>query len=249
MDLVIKNAQIALEINSTAGRVRSYETLKALQETIGISTLPYRIEAFDISNIQGTDSVASMVVWEAGRPKKSDYRKYKIKGVVGPDDFRSMSEVIERRISHLVDKKLPMPDLILVDGGRGQLNAALEVLAKYGVHQQPIIGLAKREEEIFLPNRSDSIKLEERSPVLKLIQQARNEAHRFAITFHRQVRTKRGLQMALDEIPGIGAKRKSKLLEHFGSLENLRKASRQEIEERLGAKTGSKLYASLHPEN
>jgi excinuclease ABC subunit C len=190
-----------------------------------------------------------MVVWEAGRPKKSDYRKYKIKGVVGPDDFRSMSEVIERRISHLVDKKLPMPDLILVDGGRGQLNAALEVLAKYGVHQQPIIGLAKREEEIFLPNRSDSIKLEERSPVLKLIQQARNEAHRFAITFHRQVRTKRGLQMALDEIPGIGAKRKSKLLEHFGSLENLRKASRQEIEERLGAKTGSKLYASLHPEN
>ena len=247
IDLVIKNAQIALEINSSAGRVRSYETLKALQKITGMSTLPYRIEAFDISHIQGTDSVASMVVWEAGRPKKSDYRKYKIKGVVGPDDFRSMAEVIRRRISHLQEKNLPMPDLILVDGGKGQLNAALGVLESDHLLQQPIIGLAKREEEIFLPNRPDSIKLEERSPVLKLIQQMRDEAHRFAVTFHRQLRAKRGLQMALDEISGIGAKRKTKLLQHFGSLENLRNATREEIKEQLGAKIGSRLYISLHP--
>jgi excinuclease ABC subunit C len=249
IDLVIKNALIGLEINSSAGRVRSYENLKALQEVIGMTTLPYRIEAFDISNIQGTDSVASMVVWEAGRPKKSDYRKYKIKGVVGPDDFRSMSEVVERRITHLLDRKLPLPDLFLIDGGKGQLNAALGVLSKYNLTQQPILGLAKREEEIFLPGRSESIKLEERSPVLKLIQQVRNEAHRFAINFHRQLRTRRGMEMALDALEGIGPKRKAKLLQHFGSLENLRNATREQIEEQVGQKTAGKLFASLHPEN
>lgn len=249
VDLVIKNAQIGLDVNSSAGRVRGYETLKALQETIGMTTLPYRIEAFDISNIQGTNSVASMVVWEAGRPKKSDYRKYKIKGVVGPDDFKSMAEVVERRLRFLRANDLPMPDLFLIDGGKGQLNAAREVLLRNGFDQQPIIGLAKREEEIFLPDREYSIKLDERSPVLKLIQQVRNEAHRFAITFHRQLRTKQGLRMALDEIPGIGTKRKEQLLNRFGSLENLRQASREQIQELLGSKTGEKLFAVLHPEN
>lgn len=249
VDLVIKNAQIGLDVNSSAGRVRGYETLKALQETIGMTTLPYRIEAFDISNIQGTNSVASMVVWEAGRPKKSDYRKYKIKGVVGPDDFKSMAEVVERRLRFLRANDLPMPDLFLIDGGKGQLNAAREVLLRNGFDQQPIIGLAKREEEIFLPDREYSIKLDERSPVLKLIQQVRNEAHRFAITFHRQLRTKQGLKMALDEIPGIGTKRKEQLLNRFGSLENLRQASREQIQELLGSKTGEKLFAVLHPEN
>ena len=247
-DLVIKNAEISLQINSTAGRVRGYETLKALQQTIQMSTLPYRIEAFDISNIQGTNSVASMVVWEAGRPKKSDYRKYKIRGVVGPDDFRSMAEVVERRIKHLLEKNLPLPDLILVDGGKGQLNAALEVLAKHDLHQQPIMGLAKREEEIFLPHKPEPIKLEDRSHVLKLIQQVRNEAHRFAITFHRQLRTKRGLQMELDQIPGIGAKRMEKLLRHFGSLENLRQATKEKIQETMGTSVGAQVYDSLHVE-
>jgi excinuclease ABC subunit C len=249
VDLVIKNAQIGLDVNSSAGRVRGYETLKALQETIGMTTLPYRIEGFDISNVQGTNSVASMVVWEAGRPKKSDYRKYKIKGVVGPDDFKSMAEVMERRLRFLRANDLPMPDLFLIDGGKGQLNAAREVLLRNGLDQQPIIGLAKREEEIFLPDREYSIKLDERSPVLKLIQQVRNEAHRFAITFHRQLRTKQGLKMALDEIPGIGTKRKEQLLNRFGSLENLRQASREQIQELLGSKTGEKLFAVLHPEN
>lgn len=249
VDLVVKNALINLEINSSSGRVRGYETLKALQETIQMGTLPYRIEAFDISNIQGTNSVASMVVWEAGRPKKSDYRKYKIKGVVGPDDFRSMAEVIERRIKHLQEKNIPIPDLILIDGGKGQLSAAREVLLKYDLDQQPIIGLAKQEEEIFLPGQSESIKLEERSPVLKFVQQIRNEAHRFAISFHRQLRSKKGMHMVLDELQGIGPKRKTQLLERFGSLENLRNASEKEIQERVGTKTGTKLYSLLHPEN
>jgi excinuclease ABC subunit C len=213
-----------------------------------MTTLPYRIEAFDISNIQGTNSVASMVVWEAGRPKKKDYRKYKIKGVVGPDDFKSMSEVIERRIKHLLANNLPLPDLFLIDGGKGQLSAAREVLLRHGFPDQPIMGIAKREEELFLPGREESIKLDKRSHVLKLIQQVRNEAHRFAITFHRQVRTKQGLQMVLDEIPGIGLKRKEQILQRFGSLENLRQASIQQIQELLGSKTGDKLFSILHPE-
>jgi excinuclease ABC subunit C len=248
LQLVIKNAQIALEVNSSAGRVRSYETLQALQETINMSTLPYRIEAFDISNIQGTNSVASMVVWEAGRPKKSDYRKFKIRGVVGPDDFRSMAEVVERRIKRALDKEWPMPDLMVIDGGKGQLNAVLDVLQKYDLKDQPIMGLAKREEEIFLPGRFDSIKLEERSPVLKLIQQVRNEAHRFAITFHRQLRTKRSMELAMDEIRGIGPKRKQILLQHFGSLERVREASKEELQKKLGSVHGDRLYAKLHPE-
>ena len=249
VELVIKNASIGLEVNSTAGRVRGYETLKALQETIGMTTLPYRIEAFDISNIQGTNSVASMVVWEAGRSKKKDYRKYKIKGVVGPDDFKSIAEVVERRIKYLLANNVPLPDLFVIDGGKGQLNAAREVLIRYGFSEQPIMGIAKREEEIFLPGREESIKLDKRSHVLKLIQQVRNEAHRFAITFHRQVRTKQGLKMVLDEIPGIGLKRKEQILQRFGSLENLRQASRQQIQELLGSKTGEKLFSVLHPES
>ncbi len=248
LQLVIKNAQIALEVNSSAGRVRSYETLQALQETINMSSLPYRIEAFDISNIQGTNSVASMVVWEAGRPKKSDYRKFKIRGVVGPDDFRSMAEVVERRIKRSLDKEWPMPDLMIMDGGKGQLSAALDVLEKYNLKDQPIMGLAKRKEEIFLPGRSDSIQLEERSPVLKLIQQVRNEAHRFAITFHRQLRTKRSMELAMDEIHGIGPKRKQILLQHFGSLEKVREASKEELQKKLGSVHGDRLYAKLHPE-
>jgi excinuclease ABC subunit C len=249
LQLVIKNAQIALEVNSSAGRVRSMETLKALQETINMSTLPYRIEAFDISNIQGSHSVASMVVWEAGRPKKSDYRKFKIRRVVGPDDFRSMAEVIERRVNRSESKEWPMPDLIIVDGGKGQLNAALSVLHRYNLNDQPIMGLAKREEEIFLPGKSESIKLDERSPVLKLIQQVRNEAHRFAITFHRQLRTKRSMKMALDEIQGIGPKRKQLLLQHFGSLENIKSASLEELKGKIGKAHGERLYAELHPEH
>ena len=248
LQLVIKNAQIALEVNSSSGRVRSYETLKALQETINMSTLPYRVEAFDISNIQGTNSVASMVVWEAGRPKKSDYRKFKIRGVVGPDDFRSMAEVIERRVKRALDKEWPIPDLMIIDGGKGQLNAALEVLERHGMNDQPIMGLAKREEEIFLPGRSESIKLEERSQVLKFIQQVRNEAHRFAITFHRQLRSKRSMEMALDEIPGIGPKRKQLLMQHFGSLENVRSATKDELKQKLGKVQGDRLYVKLHPE-
>ncbi|MCI0414669.1 excinuclease ABC subunit UvrC [bacterium] len=248
LQLVIKNAQIALEVNSSAGRVRSYDTLQALQETINMSTLPYRIEAFDISNIQGTNSVASMVVWEAGRPKKGDYRKFKIRGVVGPDDFRSIAEVVERRVKRVLDKEWPMPDLMIIDGGKGQLNAALDVLQKYDLNDQPIMGLAKREEEIFLPGHSDSIKLEERSPVLKLIQQVRNEAHRFAITFHRQLRTKRSMELAMDEIRGIGPKRKQILLQHFGSLEKVRMASKEELQKKLGPVHGDRLYSKLHPE-
>jgi excinuclease ABC subunit C len=159
-----------------------------------------------------------------------------------------MAEVIERRITHLQKNHLPMPDLILVDGGKGQLSAAYDVLMKYDLQQQPIMGLAKKEEEIFLPGRSDSIRLERQSPVLKLIQQVRDEAHRFAITFHRQLRSKKGMRLSLDEIPGIGMKRKEQVLQHFGSMENLQKATLEQVQKILGQKTGSKLYSTLHGE-
>jgi excinuclease ABC subunit C len=142
-----------------------------------------------------------------------------------------------------------MPDLMIIDGGKGQLNAALEVLQRHGMSDQPIMGLAKREEEIFLPGRSESIKLEERSPVLKFIQQMRNEAHRFAITFHRQLRSKRSMELAFDEIPGIGPKRKQLLLQHFGSLEKVRMATREELQAKIGTVHGDRLYAKLHPES
>jgi excinuclease ABC subunit C len=137
---------------------------------------------------------------------------------------------------------------MVIDGGKGQLNAVLDVLQKYDLKDQPIMGLAKREEEIFLPGRFDSIKLEERSPVLKLIQQVRNEAHRFAITFHRQLRTKRSMELAMDEIRGIGPKRKQILLQHFGSLERVREASKEELQKKLGSVHGDRLYTKLHPE-
>src|SRR5262249_17974955 len=149
----------------------------------------------------------------------------------------------------LLERGEPLPDLFLIDGGKGQLNAALDVLKKHNLNEQPIMGLAKREEEIFLPNRSESIKLDERSPVRKLIQQVRDEAHRFAITFHRSLRSKRGMHMAMDDLEGIGPKRKTKLLQRFGSMQNLRNATLEQIQKEVGDKTGGRLYGLLHGED
>lgn len=196
--------------------------IAALQRDLRLKKLPLKIECFDISNLQGSDTVASMVVFENGKPKKSLYRKFIIKSVSGPDDFLSMREVIERRYSALKEKNEILPDLIMVDGGKGQLSSSVDVLNSLGFKDYNIIGLAKRLEEVYLPGKSDAELIPKTSSGLKLLQQIRNEAHRFAITFHRDRRSKRIIKSELSDIKGIGPETVQKLLTSFGSVENLR---------------------------
>jgi excinuclease ABC subunit C len=209
-----------------------------LGRAIGLALPPHRIDAFDISHTQGTDSVASLVVFEDGKPKKSDYRLFNIASqeLLAPDDFRSMAEAVERRYRRVQAEDGPWPDLVLVDGGRGQLQAALTALDRIGV-ELPIAGLAKREEEIWIPDRPDPIRLSRKDPALQLIQRARDEAHRFAITRHRHRRGKRMRQTGLTEIPGVGPARARLLLRRFGSVKGLRGADPVEIEAAVGPAT------------
>lgn len=210
--------------------------LAALQRDLRLKNLPKKIECFDISNIQGSDSVASMVVFVDGKPKKSLYRKFIIKSVDGPDDFASMREVIERRYSKLLSDNETFPDLIMVDGGKGQLSSAVEVLNKLGIKNFNIIGLAKRLEEVFFPGKSEPESIPKTSSGLKLLQQIRDEAHRFAITFHRQRRTKRIISTELTEIKGIGTQTAKLLYEKFGSLEAVKSSSLEELASVIGQK-------------
>ncbi len=213
----------------------------ALQQDLHLAHPPRRIECFDISNTQGTDSVASLVVFVDGKPRKSEYRKYKIRGVEGPDDFASMREVVERRFVRILQEHSVLPDLLMVDGGKGQLSSAVEVLTRLGLKAQPVIGLAKRLEEVYLPGRSDPELIAKASGGLRLLQQIRDEAHRFAVTFHRTVRKKRTLQTELDLIEGIGKKRARELLESFGSVQGVKFASREQLAEVVGQKTAEKI--------
>jgi len=190
------------------------------------------MECFDISNIQGTDPVASMVCFINGKPKKSEYRKFKIREKETPDDFAMMREVIRRRYARLQKENKPMPDLIVVDGGKGQLSSAKEVLDELGLSEQLIIGLAKRLEEVFLPGYSHAQMLPRTSSSLKLLQQIRDEAHRFAVTFHRSRRKKRTLISELDQIEGIGPARRNFLLKTFGSVKNILALSKAELIEK-----------------
>ena len=191
---------------------------------------PARIECFDISHIQGTDKVASMVVWEDGRMKKSDYRKFIIRTVVGNDDFASMREVVTRRYARLQEEKPPMPGLVLIDGGLGQLHAAAEALEAIGIIDQPLASIAKREEMIYVYGQEDEpVVLDRFSPILHLIQSIRDEAHRFAVTFHRSLRNTRQLTSELDAIQGVGKKTVQKLLKEFGSLDRVRAATETEL--------------------
>src|SRR5688572_1273881 len=205
-----------------------------------------KIESFDISNIQGTDSVAGMVVLDGGKFDKNQYRIFNIKTVIGADDFRSMAEAVDRRYRRVLDDKKPLPDLILIDGGRGQLNAALAALNQLGVEEIPIAGLAKREEEIYVPDRDEPIRLEKHDPALQLLQMVRDETHRFAVSSHRRRRRKRTLHSELDDLPGIGGKRKRLLLERFGSVSAIKQASAQDLVNVLGRKVGQTLYEELH---
>jgi excinuclease ABC subunit C len=209
-------------------------TLSALKRDLRLDTLPKIIECFDISNLQGSDTVASMVVFENGKPKKSLYRKFIIKDVIGPDDFSSMREVIRRRYSRLLEEKQNLPDLIMVDGGKGQLSSAVEVLSELGFSGYSIVGLAKRLEEVFFPELTEAASIPKTSSGLKLLQQIRDEAHRFAITFHRHRRSKRTIKTELTEVNGIGQSTAQKLLKTLGSLAAIRNCDYSQLAEIIG---------------
>ena len=232
MDMVAKNARLLLdELRFQKSQAADWiaPSVAALQKDLGLPKPPKRIEAFDISNLFGQDAVASMVLFDNGKPLKSGYRRFKIRKVEGIDDTRMIGEVVERRVSRLLKENQPMPDLMLIDGGRGQLSAATEALRKCGVEGQPILWLAKRLEEIYRPGLPDPQTLPKHSPGLRLLQQVRDEAHRFAVTFHRSLHRKQAAVSVLDSVPGIGAKRRNALLRHFGSVEKLKEASVDEI--------------------
>jgi excinuclease ABC subunit C len=216
-------------------------SVQSLQRDLHLAALPRRIECFDISNIQGSDTVASMVVFVDAKAKKSEYRKFKIRSVDGPDDFASMREVIDRRYTRLVEESGVLPDLIMVDGGKGQLSSAVEILERLGLRGVPIIGLAKRLEEVFLPGESEPLTIVKTSTSLRLLQQVRDEAHRFAITYHRKLRSKRILNTELDLIKGIGKARAKELLEAFGSVQGVKFATEEQIGEIVGGKLAAEI--------
>jgi excinuclease ABC subunit C len=220
---------------------RSVEALAQLQEHLGLGEAPTRIEGYDISNIQGQAATGSMVVFVKGVPRKSDYRRFRIRTVEGADDYAMMQEVLRRRFKRAIEGRAEergkgadvwtiLPDLVIIDGGKGQLNAALEVLEEHGLKGEvPAIGLAKKQEEVFLPGRSKPLVLPRDSQGLYLLQRIRDEAHRFAIGYHRKLRAKKSLASVLEEIPGIGPKRRQALLQHFSSIEAIRQAPVEEL--------------------
>jgi len=248
MDLVETNARHSFEGRFRVLKPSSRAIQEALQDALNLPDAPSRIECFDISHIQGTDKVASMVVWEDGRMKKSDYRKFIIKTVVGNDDFASMREVVTRRYQRLQEEKQPMPGLVLIDGGLGQLHAAAEALEAIGISDQPLASIAKREEIIYVYGQEDEpIVLDRFSPILHLVQSIRDEAHRFAVTFHRSRRNARQLTSELDEIPGVGKKTVMRLLKELGSSELVRAASEDQLSAIVGRAAAKRVRAYYEP--
>jgi excinuclease ABC subunit C len=221
---------------------------ESLQDLLTLPELPRRIECFDISHIQGAETVASMVVWEDGAMKKSDYRKYQIKTVEGVDDFASMREVVGRRYRRVQDEQLAMPSLILIDGGLGQLHAAAEALELLGITTQPLASIAKREEIIYLYGQEDEpIVLDRRSPVLHLVQKIRDESHRFAVTYHRKRREIRDRESELLAIPGVGPQTRNRLVAHFGSVRGIREASLQALASVVAPHLATAIHDYFHP--
>ncbi len=240
--LVETNAKHSFDARFRVMKPSSKATQDALQDALGMTAAPNRIECFDISHIQGTDKVASMVVWEDGRMKKADYRKFIIRTVVGNDDFASMKEVVTRRYSRLQEEGCAFPSLVLIDGGLGQLHAAADALEAIGVINQPLASIAKRDEWLYvLGQENEPIILDKFSPVLHLIQTVRDEAHRFAVTFHRTRRNASRLQSELEEAPGVGSKTVTKLLREFGSSERVRSATEDEVAKIVGRAAARKV--------
>jgi excinuclease ABC subunit C len=250
LGLVETNAKHSFEARFRVMKPSSHAMQEAIQDALNLQDPPKRIECFDISHIQGTDKVASMVVWEDGRMKKSDYRKFIIRTVVGNDDFASMREVVTRRYSRLQEEKKPFPSLILIDGGLGQLHAAAEALEAIGIINQPLASIAKREEIIYVYGQEDEpVKLDHYSPVLHLVQTIRDEAHRFAVTFHRTRRNAARLTSELIQIDGIGEKKVERLLREFGSAERVRDASEAQLARAVGAAAARRLREHYHPDH
>jgi excinuclease ABC subunit C len=247
LELANRNARLSHESRFRKSQQdRLQIAASRLGEILGHGSNIERIESFDISNIQGSDSVAGMVVLDRGKFDKKQYRVFNIKTVVGADDFRSMAEAVDRRYRRLLAEEKSLPDMILIDGGRGQLNAALTALNRLGIEGITIAGLAKREEEIYVPDRDEPIRLERRDPALQILQMVRDETHRFAVSSHRRRRSKRVLHSELDDLPGIGDKRRRVLIERFGSVSGVKQASAQDLINVLGKKVGQILYDELH---
>jgi excinuclease ABC subunit C len=242
VDLVCQNAKQSYDQRFRVLQPGMKAIQEALQDALTLEELPRRIECFDISHIQGAETVASMVVWEDGAMKKSDYRKFQVKTVTGVDDFASMREVIHRRYKRLLDEKKPFPSLILIDGGLGQLHAAYSALEEIGVTLQPLASIAKREEIIYVYGQeNEPVVLDRRSPVLHLVQKIRDESHRFAVSYHRKRREMRDRDSELLAIPGVGPRTRQRLLEHFGSVRGVRQATPDALTAVVNAATAEKI--------
>ena len=236
-----------LKLASSESEERAADPVYQLQRELGLTRVPRALVCFDISHAQGTDTVASMVWFENGRPKRAEYRKFKVESVTGIDDFASMNEVVGRYFSRRLDEKRALPDLVVIDGGKGQLGAAREALERLALSDLPLIALAKRDEEVFVPGRSESIRLSRRSPALRMLQQARDEAHRFAVTFQRKRRSMRTVTSELLKVPGIGPVKRRQLLQAFGSVQGIRDAGESEVAKLPGftADSARKLLEAL----
>jgi excinuclease ABC subunit C len=261
VDLANRNAALAYQTRFNQTQTAQYDALETLQHVLALPALPRRIECFDISTIQGSETVASMVVCEDGRMRRSDYRKFRIRGLeldarrsassapsseypaTVQDDFAAMHEVVLRRYRKLLEHGGPFPDVVLIDGGKGQLSAAYSALEELGLANLVAVGIAKKEELLYTREHEDPIALPSHDPALLLIQRIRDEAHRFAVTFHRKARSMRDLRSELDNVPGVGARRRNGLLRTFGSLAGVRRATREELAAAVGAKTADAVLA------
>ncbi len=258
LELAARNAAETLSREQARWLADAGKTLAALEEladALGLSAPPARIECYDISTIQGTNTVGSMVVFEDGRPRTGEYRRFRVRTVEGPNDFASHQEVLRRRFGHVLrveegaaeEARWRLPDLVIIDGGKGQVSAAREVLDALGLHDLPLAGLAKEREELFLPGRSDPIVLASNSPALYLVQRLRDEAHRFAITYHRKLRAKAQVRSVLDDLPGVGPSRKRALLRVFGSARGIREATESQVAAvpGIGPRLAARIKATL----
>lgn len=249
--MALYNAQLSLEevlLQRSAARAEVPPVVKSLEKDLYLSTPPRSVVAFDVSNLGPSNAVGSLVFFQDGRSRKSNYRRFKIRGIEGQDDFAMMHQVVSRHFRRLTQEKRPYPDLVLIDGGKGQLQAALEALKELGIRDQNVVALAKRLDEVFLPKKPDALMIPKGSASLKLLQRIRDEAHRFAVSYHRQLRKKGVTRSELDRIPGIGPARREVLLRRFGSVEQIKRADLQDLIgiQGLGKKAAERVYRHFH---
>ncbi|MGH7265783.1 MAG: excinuclease ABC subunit UvrC [Candidatus Rokuibacteriota bacterium] len=244
-----ENAALALQTHLLSRDSRRQVVAEDLRAALNLPGPPHRIEGFDISNIQGTEAVGAMVVWEAGGMKKDDYKRFRIRGVPGADDYAMLAEVLRRRYAKALEEGTVLPDLVLLDGGRGQLNVGVRILEELGLDFVPIVSLAKREEEVYHPESLQPLALDPASPALHALQRIRDEAHRFAVTYHKKLRQKRTIQSVLDQIPGVGPTLRTNLLRHLGSARRVREASVAELASvpRITPKLAQRIHEFFHP--